>query len=114
MKITVDREKLQKALDALSIYHDIERSSPERHQSVYDAQGLLLEILKPKPESDLPYLAPELAVKHIEQEYDNRQAIVEILEMLRTFGSSSSIRREGRLAEEAESLQAKLVGEKCS
>jgi hypothetical protein len=64
----------------------------------------------------LPYIAPELAIKYIEQEWDNKQAIVGILDMLieedidtvKGYGQDPRFKAARRV--KAELLRAKLVG----
>jgi hypothetical protein len=113
VKISVDRIDIVRAWEAMCRVSTLAVTSPREACELHEATGILSEILRANPEQpDLPYIAPELAIKHIEQEWENREAIIEILDMLAEFAYSKCLHSKVTLGDRAADLASKLGREK--
>jgi hypothetical protein len=117
MKIFVDREDIYNA-QTLMARHDAGRATEE----TYNATAILAKILKENPinEPDIPHISHEVAVTSITQEWENRQAILEILDMLGEYANDGNAgpgqpvlpRRDLHMRDKCYKLQRKLTGKK--
>lgn len=116
MKIPIERDLIKEAWEGLrdaEIF--VNTCSEEQRELIRETFHRLGDILKANPEPDLPYMTSETVIKHLETEFWNRQAIIEILDILKEHGKEH-LRQLG-LSEgymtplecRAEELKAKLV-----
>lgn len=111
MKILVERREIEIAWDALCRVSTLAMTSPREACELHEATGILAEILRenPEPECDALYLSPELITKHIRREMENREAILDVLDMLVRHGQQEAPSVSSLLTESRD-LQAKWAG----
>jgi hypothetical protein len=109
MKILVDQEDLKYWYNTLRKLDHINVGSELAQQLVLIEIKLDTLLSEPVNEPDTPYISHEFTLKLITQEWENRQAILKILDTLMYHG----MRCDSMLLKQAERVKANLVGEKC-
>jgi hypothetical protein len=109
IKILVDKDDLKYWYNTIRKLDDIRVGSELSQQLVLVENKLDSLLTESANEPDTPYISHEFALKLITQEWENRQAILKILDTLMYHG----MRCDSMLLKQAERVKANLVGEKC-